>query len=140
MKFISMHKSFKLPTKGSSDAGGYDIYMPEDGVAREYEASKVKLGFAAEVPKGYVAMIFPRSGVGCKNGLELNNTCGIIDSDYRGEWMALLKTKNYPGFKWQAGDRILQYLLVPVLDSPPELVQVLSQTERHNNGLGSSGK
>lgn len=140
MKFLAHHQNFQLPTKGTEGAGAYDIYMPEDGKANDYEGTKVLLGFSAEVPAGYVALILPRSGVGSEKGLELNNTCGVIDSDYRGEWFVVLKTKHFPGYKWSAGDRILQYLLVPALDSPPERVHVLSPTNRGSNGGGSTGK
>ena len=140
MKFLPSHSNFRLPTKGTEDAGAYDIYMPEAGQASDYEGTKVLLGFYAEVPAGHVALILPRSGVGSKHGLELNNTCGVIDPDYRGEWFVILKTKHFPGYKWAAGDRILQYLLVPTFDSPPERVHVLSPTSRGSNGGGSTGK
>jgi dUTP pyrophosphatase len=139
MKVLIFHENAKLPTKGTEGAGAYDIYMPEAGFTSEHTATRVALGFAAQVPEGYVAMIFPRSGIGAKHGLELNNTCGIIDSDYRGEWIASLKTKNYPGYGWAAGDRILQYVLVPVLDSPPERVLTLTPTRRGTGGFGSTG-
>jgi dUTP pyrophosphatase len=140
MKFLAIHPDFQLPTRASSGAGGYDIYMPEGGCVREFQAIKVGLGFAAEVPPGFAAFILPRSGVGTKHGLELNNTCGIIDSDYRGEWVATLKVKHFPGFAWAAGDRLLQYLLVPVLDSPPERVHTLTTTLRDTGGFGSTGQ
>lgn len=139
MKFVQLHSNAQLPTKGSEAAGAYDVYMTEDGEANEHTAIKVGLGFAAKVPDGYVAQLMPRSGVGFKHGVELNNTCGIIDADYTGEWFASIKTKAFPGFKWKAGDRVLQYLLVPVLDSPPEWVPTLPPTTRGAGGLGSSG-
>lgn len=139
MKVLAFHENFKLPTKSTEGAGAYDIYMPEGGMADEVHVVKVRLGFAAEVPPGYVALILPRSGVGANKGLELNNTCGVIDSDYRGEWIAALKVKNLPGFSWEAGERLLQYLLVPVLDSPPERVHALTPTHRGNAGFGSTG-
>lgn len=138
MKVLALHENFKLPTKGTQGAGAYDIYMPDAGIAYHHEHTMVPLGFAAEVPPGYVALILPRSGIGAKFGLELNNTCGVIDSDYRGEWMASLKTKVIESLHWVAGERILQYLLVPVLDSPPECVHALSSTRRLG-GFGSTG-
>lgn len=140
MKVLGIHPTFQLPTKATEGSAAYDIYMPEAGSVIDHTPTKIALGFAAEVPQGFAALIFPRSGVGTKHGLELNNTCGIIDADYRGEWMATLKVKHFPGFKWAAGDRLLQYLLVPVLDSPPELVHTLTSTLRDTGGLGSSGQ
>lgn len=100
----------------------------------------VKLGFAAAIPPGYVGLLFPRSGVGAKHGVELNNTCGVIDADYRGEWMASIRTKSGNTFTWQAGERVIQCVVVPVLDL--QLVQVddLDDTSRGQGGFGSTGK
>ena len=103
-------------------------------------AIQIPLGFATAIPKGYVALIFPRSGVGSKLGLELNNTCGVIDADYRGEWIAALRTKSCMPCSWNQGDRILQFILVAVPDVTPELVEALDDTDRGTGGLGSSGK
>lgn len=101
------------------------------------------LGFAAAIPKGYVGLILPRSGVGAKYGVELNNTCGVIDSDYRGEWAASLKLKETgrtPEIVFKAGERLLQLLVVPTFQVTPTLVEELSTTDRHVGGFGSTGK
>jgi dUTP pyrophosphatase len=142
MKFKSLHPNFKLPTKGTAMAGAFDIYMPESGAFPSGlpEAVFVPLGFAAEVPEGYVALMLPRSGAGAKLGLELNNTCGVVDSDYRGEWVAALRTKNKDPISWLAGDRLLQILIVPVAQIVPELSDTLSDTSRGTGGFGSTGK
>ena len=140
MYFEALHPDFQLPTRGSEYAGGLDLYMPEPGsVGQHGLPTKVRLGFAAAVPIGHVALLLPRSGVGSKNGLELNNTCGVIDSDYRGEWIAALRTKDGAYFKWSAGDRVLQMLVVPVASVTPELVDSLDATERGVGGFGSTG-
>ena len=127
-----------MPTKGSDQAGAYDIYMPVGGYVLGV-STIVGLGFAAEVPKGYVALILPRSSTGAKFGLELNNTCGVIDSDYRGEWKAALKTKSGAQCEWFAGDRLLQFLVIPVMDVELELVDSVSKTNRGVGGFGSTG-
>lgn len=72
--------------------------------------------------------------------MELNNTCGVIDSDYRGEWRAALRTKSGIPFHWEAGDRILQFMIIPVADVKLELVDELDETDRGSGGFGSSGK
>jgi dUTP pyrophosphatase len=129
-----------MPTKGSFAAGGYDIYMPESGNVSGNQVKIIGLGFAAEVPSGHVALLLPRSGAGAKYGVELNNTCGVIDADYRGEWKAAIRTKSGAPFRWEADDRVLQFILVPVLDVRLELVDDLSATERGAGHFGSSGK
>lgn len=134
-----LHPNFSMPTKGTQLAGAFDIYMPEDGAIAWDESEKVGLGFAAEVPEGHVALILPRSGEGSKFGLELNNTCGVIDSDYRGEWIATLRTKNGEKYEWKQGQRCLQFLIVPVADVTLELTDELSSTKRGVGGFGSTG-
>lgn len=140
MKIQQLHPNFSMPTRGSHDAAGYDIAMPEAGVVTHGEAKKVALGFAAEVPAGYMAILLPRSGVGFKKGLELHNTCGIIDADYRGEWFASLHIKTGSEFRWEAGEKLLQFILVPVHFPALQLVDSVSETVRGTGGLGSTGK
>ena len=139
MRIQQMHSAFIMPNKGSEYSGAFDIYMPEAGSASSV-SRLYPLGFAAEVPLGHVALLLPRSSAGSKKGIELTNTCGVIDSDYRGEWMAAIKIKD--GFfytEWQAGERLLQFLIVPVAKVELELVDSLESTDRGAGGFGSSG-
>jgi dUTP diphosphatase len=140
MKIKSLHPDFKLPTKGTERSGAYDLYMPEGGVLHfgKDEAVACPLGFAAEVPPGHVALLFPRSGKGAKQGLELNNTCGVIDEDYRGEWVAFLRLKNTASMLWDKGERLIQMLIVPVADVNLQIVDELSDTVRGAGGFGST--
>lgn len=138
MRIKLLHKDAIVPTKGSDKAGAYDIYMPEAGSINR-KAEIVPLGFAAAVPDGYVALLLPRSSTGAKHGVELNNTCGVIDSDYRGEWKAFLRTKDGRAYSWEAGDRVLQFLIVPVAVVTLEPVDELDATMRGSGGFGSSG-
>ena len=140
MKFVALHPNFKLPTRGTPQSAGHDIYMPESGEFNGVTPVKVALGFKAAVPEGYVALLLPRSGAGFKKGVEVNNTCGVIDSDYRGEWFASVRTKGGHALKWEAGESLLQYVIVPYLHSEPELVDELDETERGEGGLGSTNK
>jgi dUTP pyrophosphatase len=128
-----------MPTKGSAGAAAFDLYMPEPGMASGV-ARPFSLGFAAAVPTGHVALLLPRSSSGAKFGLDLNNTCGVIDSDYRGEWKAFLRTKDSQEFAWKAGDRVLQFLIVPVYSTDLILVNQLSDTDRGIGGFGSTGQ
>lgn len=140
MRVQSLHKDFIMPTKGTDKAGAFDIYMPEAGRVCELFPTTVGLGFCTEVPVGHVALLLPRSGIGCRFGLELLNTVGVIDADYRGEWRAVIKTKCSIPYSWLAGERVLQFMIVPVAEVTLELVDTLSTTERGEGGFGSSGK
>lgn len=138
MRITAIHSGYIMPTKGTNGAGAFDIYMPIAGIANGI-SQLIGLGFAAAVPAGHVALLLPRSSSGAKFGLELNNTCGVIDSDYRGEWKAVIKTKSGLTFSWAAGDRVLQFLVVPVANITLEQVDSLDQTERGAGGFGSTG-
>lgn len=138
MRIKALHTNFIMPTKGSAQAGAFDIYMPEYGVA-DGVSRMVGLGFSAAIPAGCVALLLPRSSVGAKFSLELNNTVGIIDSDYRGEWKAALRTKSGLPYEWDAGDRVLQFLVVPIADITLVQVENLDDTERSVGGFGSTG-
>lgn len=140
MKFKKIHPSFQLPVKGSETAGGLDIVMPFAGEITQ-TPTVFPLGFAAAVPYGYVGLILPRSSTGVKKGLELSNTVGVIDSDYRGEWMACMLVKpGYDNFTFAEGDRLLQIVVVPAGNFTPFLVDELDETVRGDGGFGSTGK
>lgn len=134
-----IHSNFIMPSKSTDGAGAFDIYMPESGTI-DGDAYRYPLGFAAAVPKGHVALILPRSGAGVNHSVELNNTCGVIDSDYRGEWIASLRTKSGNTFSWDAGDRVLQFLVVPIANVELECADSLDETDRGAGGFGSTGK
>jgi dUTP pyrophosphatase len=142
MNIKTLHTNFRMPTKGTDGAGAYDLYMPEEGCVYkdEPEGVMVGLGFSAAVPKGHVALLLPRSGAGAKFGVALNNTAGIVDSDYRGEWKVSIRLHNDAPFKWNAGDRLFQMLIVPVADVTLNQVEELDTTSRGEGGFGSSGK
>lgn len=139
MRILALHSNFIMPTKGSKHAAAHDLYMPEAGTATG-TSQLVGLGFAAAVPFGHVALLLPRSSTGAKHGLELNNTCGIIDADYRGEWKAALKTKSGIPLHWTAGERLLQFLIVPVTNVMLMQVDTLDDTARGSGGFGSTGQ
>lgn len=142
MNIKKLHPNFKMPTRGTEHAGGYDLYMPEAGVLMPGATygQMVPLGFAAEIPVGFVALLLPRSGAGAKHGVSLNNTVGVIDADYRGEWMACLRVKNGVPHRWEAGERLLQFILVPVGTTELNLVEELGTTNRGEGGFGSTNQ
>lgn len=140
MRIKPLNPNFIMPIKATKGAGAFDIYMPNPGSASGHTPTIVPLGFAAAVPEGHVALLLPRSGVGFKHGVELNNTCGVIDSDFTGEWKAAVRTKNGGHYSWDAGDRVIQFMIVPIADIELTLSDELDSTDRGSSGFGSSGK
>ena len=77
-----IYESIKLPKRATSGSAGYDFYAPFDIVLKPGETAKIPTGIRAWIEDGWVLKLYPRSGLGFKFRLQLNNTVGIIDSDY----------------------------------------------------------
>ncbi len=77
-----VYESIKLPKRATAGSAGYDFYAPFDIKLAPGETVKVPTGIRAWIEDGWVLKIYPRSGLGFKFRLQLNNTVGIIDSDY----------------------------------------------------------
>lgn len=74
----------QLPKRATVGSAGYDFYMPYDLVLEPGQTAKIPTGIRARMDNGWVLCLFPRSGLGFKYRLQLNNTVGIIDADYYG--------------------------------------------------------
>jgi dUTP pyrophosphatase len=128
------------PKYATDGAGCFDLFSPVDGDVGPLGALTVDTGVAFEFPLGYTLLVFSRSGHGAKHGIQLANGAGVIDSDYRGSVKVALTSHNrYAIFRFSAGDRIAQAMLVPT--PTIELIEVdeLSETQRGAGGFGSTG-
>ena len=76
------YDALKLPTRATVGSAGYDFFSPLAFTLEPGETIKVPTGIRAEIAEGWVLMLFPRSGLEFKYRLQMNNTVGIIDSDY----------------------------------------------------------
>ena len=132
----------KLPTRGSSDAAGYDLYaaIKERIGIRPHETVKVGTGLSFELPEGTFAAIFARSGIATKRGLRPANCVGICDSDYRGEYIVALHNDTEESQFIEPGERIAQMILLPFVEMSFNEVDELSHTVRGAVGFGGSGR
>lgn len=78
----SLYETIKLPKRATSGSAGYDFFTPFTFNLKPGETIKVPTGIRAEIDESWVLKLYPRSGLGFKFRLQLNNTVGIIDSDY----------------------------------------------------------
>ena len=76
------YEGIKMPHRATVGSAGYDFYAPFDFTLAPGEEITIPTGIRAEIENGYVLLIYPRSGLGFKFRLTLNNTVGFIDSDY----------------------------------------------------------
>ena len=131
-----------LPTYGSVDAAGAELYacLDEKIVIQPGESVFVPTGLAMEIPKGYAGLIYARSGLACKRGLAPANKVGVIDSDYRGEFIVVLHNHGTVSQVIAHGERIAQLVITPVFTPGFAEVTELSDTTRSAGGFGSTGK
>lgn len=131
-----------LPTYGSLEAAGADLYacLEQSVVIAPGESVFVPTGLAMEIPKGYAGLIYARSGLACKRGLAPANKVGVVDSDYRGEFMVVLHNHSKAPQEIAHGERIAQLVITPVFTPGFEEVSDLTDTDRAAGGFGSTGK
>ena len=132
----------KLPTYGSSEAAGADLYacLEAPVTIQPGETVFIPTGIALEVPKGCAGLVYARSSMGTKRGLAPANKVGVIDSDYRGEIKVVLLNHGSETQVVENGERIAQFLITPVLQPSYVAAAELSDTERDAGGFGSTGK
>ena len=132
-----------LPTYGSPQAAGADLYALLDAPSLEIGAGETLLvgtGLTLELPEGYVGLIYARSGLATKRGLAPANKVGVIGSDYRGELKVALYNQSGKTQSIAAGERIAQLVIAPYLSAVFEEADSLSDTSRGTGGFGSTGK
>jgi dUTP pyrophosphatase len=137
IKFRKLKENVNMPVKGSEHAACFDVYAN----SLSYSGQKiiVGLGFQTEIPKGYRGVIVPRSNI-TKHYWVMNNSIGIIDSDYRGEWMCIFTPiGNYSQFPYSVGDRVAQIYFEKVEDVEFVDANELESSERGTGGFGSTG-
>lgn len=136
-------QEWPLPTYATSGSAGLDLRACIDE-AIQIEPGQtvlVKTGMAIYIEDPhYAGLILPRSGLGHKHGIVLGNLVGLIDSDYQGELMVSVWNRSHNTFKLEAGERLAQYVLVPVLQATFDLVEEFEATERGAGGFGHTGK
>ncbi|QWY83062.1 deoxyuridine 5'-triphosphate nucleotidohydrolase protein [Rhizobium phage RHph_X66] len=139
-----LHAKAQVPTYGSEEAAGADLYAAFDGDEARYllpgERVLVPTGIAIELQPGTEAQVRPRSGLAAKQGITVLNTPGTVDSDYRGEIKVILFNSSQEPFEYKSGDRIAQLVIAPVIRGVFEVAESLDDTSRGEGGFGSTGK
>lgn len=137
-----LNEKAKLPTYGSAEAAGADLYacLQQDVVIKPGMSEFIPTGLAMEIPKGCAGLIYARSGLACKRGLAPANKVGVVDSDYRGEFMVVLHNHSDRAQIVCHGERIAQLVITPVLTPAYKETDELSDTARASGGFGSTGK
>lgn len=147
---VVLDEGAKLPTKAHSYDAGYDIYAKEDFTVPASKTvgmlwwEKVIVGCAVhdsgvhiEIPEGCVGYFKSKSGLNVKHGIISD---GTIDAHYTGPLVVKLYNLTNKPYTFKAGEKITQLVIQPITMSELSVVDSLTETDRGNNGFGSSGK
>lgn len=136
------YNDIKLPKRATIGSAGYDFYMPYDLVLEPGQTAKIPTGIRASMQNGWVLCLFPRSGLGFKYRLQLNNTVGIIDADYygsdnEGHIFAKITNDSNEGkvLELKKGEGFMQGIFLPFGITEDDDV-----SEVRNGGFGSTTK
>ena len=129
----------KVPTRGTKDSAGYDLYASEDCVVKSRSQSLVPTGIKISIPSCLYGRIAPRSGLALAHSIDVG--AGVVDSDYRGEVTVLLfNHSNNIDFEIKKGDRIAQFILEHISTPTIQVVDSVDDgSERQAMGFGSTG-
>lgn len=130
-----------IPTYGSKYAAGADLYacMDEPVTIAPHQTVMLHTGIAMEIPAGYAGLIYPRSGMASKRHLAPANKVGVVDPDYRGEFMVAMHNHSDEPQTVEPGERMAQLVITPFITAAFEEADELSDTVRGAGGFGSSG-
>ena len=142
IKVKKLRPGAHLPTYGTEFSAGADLYacLEEPVTIAPGETKKIPTGLAMEIPIGCAGLIYARSSLGTKKGLAPANKVGVVDSDYRGEFMIFLHNHGTEAQTICHGDRVAQLVITPVFTPGFEEAEELSDTARGAGGFGSTGK
>ncbi len=138
IKIQALKEGVNLPSYAHPGDAGLDLYSLEDKVLKPGERYAFSLGFALELPEGFVSLIKDRSSMAFKFGI--HSMAGVIDSGYRGEYKVVLVNLGEEDHTVEKGDKIAQLLIMPVEHAKIKVVKELSKTNRGEGGFGASGR
>ena len=137
-----VYDSLTLPVRATQGSAGYDFYLPHDLVLHPGESARIPTGIRVRMEEGWVLLLFPRSGLGFKYRLQLDNTVGVIDSDYygsdnEGHIFAAVTNDSNSGktLSLKAGSAFMQGVFVPFGVTESDDV-----CARRNGGFGSTSE
>lgn len=138
LKIKKLHPNLKIPKYAHTGDAGFDLYVPEEVTIKPGERLSIPLGIAMEIPEGHAGLLLDKSGLSHRHGLK--SFGGVIDAGYRGELHAGIMNLGKESYTLQAGDKIIQMLIMPVVCVDIVETDNLSNSSRGIGAFGSSGK
>ena len=135
---IKLDEGAKMPTRAHDTDAGLDLYAREAKTIRARGCVPFDTGVHVEIPRGAMGLVLPKSGLNVNYSVVAS--IGVIDAGYTGTIVAKLYNHSKVDYEVKAGDKICQLVIVPIFTPVLEVVDELEETERGENGFGSSGR
>ena len=136
---ITVEYTGNKPYHATAGAAGSDLKSTYELCLQPNQQEFIHTGTSVSIPDGYFGMVVPRSSICNKLGLQLVNSVGIIDSDYRGEIMLCYKNTSNEPVVIPKDERIGQIVVLPYVNCNWEQVNELESSVRGTGGFGSTG-
>ena len=137
LRYVKLSENAVTPSRGSSDAAGFDLYAAEAALVKVGGRACVKTDIQLEIPAGCYGRVAPRSGLAVKHGIDVG--AGVIDRDFRGNVAVVLFNFGDSDFEIRPGDRVAQLIMERIVSVELVEMTALSASERGCKGFGSSG-
>lgn len=136
MKVVLDEKAL-MPTKAHTQDAGYDLYSRETKVIHGGSNAVFDTGVHVELPEGTCGLLVSKSGLNINSSI---TSTGLLDEGYTGSIKVKLYNSGVKPYEVHEGDKITQLVVLPVVETSLQLVSSLEETDRGDNGLGSSGR
>lgn len=134
---IVLDNGAKMPARAHDTDAGYDLYARETKTVPARGSACFDIGVHIEIPRGYVGFLKSKSGLNVRHGITSE---GVIDAGYTGSIVVKLYNNTDTEYTVNQGDKISQIVILPIYTPELELAETLENTDRGENGFGSSGK
>ncbi len=138
LKVRKITEDAKLPAYAHKGDAGMDLFSVADIILSPMHRIAVPTGIEIEIPKGYVGLVWDKSGLSLKEGVKTMG--GVIDSSYRGELRVVMVNISSKALLVSKGMKIAQMLIQPIKIAKIREVKRLKNTKRGRNGFGSTGR
>lgn len=134
---IMLDEGAKAPTRAHEADAGLDVCALEGGWVCNGTCMAFRTGLHVQIPQGYVGILFSKSGLNINHGI---TSTGVIDSGYTGEIIVNLCNNGGKHYEVMPGDKISQLVILPIATPTVNVVDSFEQTDRGDNGFGSTGR
>ena len=126
-----------MPSRGHSTDAGLDLRTPKAVTVPAYGSVTVDTGVHVALPHGCAGLLVSKSGLNVRHDI---TSTGLIDEGYTGSVVVKLYNHGGEDYEFEAGDKVTQLVVIPVVCEPLEQVSTFNATERGDNGFGSTGR